>query len=105
MAEGSWLSMLRPLRRRDFALLWAGASISLLGDGIYVVAIAWQVYDLSNAPEALSLVGLAWSLGLVAFLLVGGVLTDRLDRRRVLLFADVARFAVLVAVGVLSLTG
>ncbi|MGH3091223.1 MAG: hypothetical protein ACRDOG_02670, partial [Gaiellaceae bacterium] len=41
--------ILRPLRIRDFALLWTGAAVSLMGDGIYVVALAWQVYDLSNS--------------------------------------------------------
>ena len=41
-------------------------TISLLGDGIYLVAVAWQVYDLNNDPLALSLVGTAWTLGMVA---------------------------------------
>jgi MFS family permease len=100
-----WFSMFRPLRQRDFALLWSGMTVSLLGDGIYLVAIAWQAYDLSNSPSALSAVGLSWGLGLVAFLLVGGVLSDRLDRRRVLIFADVVRCAVLTVIGVLSITG
>ena len=54
--------MLRALRHRDFRLLWTGRSISLLGDGIYLVAIAWLVYDISNEPGALALVGLAWTL-------------------------------------------
>ncbi len=54
--------MLRVLRHRDFALLWTGQAVSLIGDGIYLVAIAWLVYDLSNAPSALGLVGVAWTL-------------------------------------------
>ena len=66
------MKLLRPLRERDFALLWAGMTISLLGDGIFLVAEAWQVYDLNNDPLALSLVGTAWTLGMVAFLLTGG---------------------------------
>lgn len=100
-----WLEMLRPLRRRDFALLWTGGTVSMIGDGIYTVAIAWQVYDLSNVPTALSVVGAAWALGLVGFLLVGGVLADRIDRRRVIIGSDLARFAVLVVMGALSIAG
>ena len=46
--------MLRALRHRDFRLLWTGQAISLLGDGIYLVAIAWIVYDISNQPGALA---------------------------------------------------
>ena len=45
-ARLSRLGILRPLRIKDFALLWAGATVSLAGDGVYVVALAWQVYDL-----------------------------------------------------------
>jgi MFS family permease len=99
------MKMLLPLRERDFALLWAGMTVSLLGDGIFLVALAWQVYDLSNDPVALSLVGTAWTLGMVAFLLTGGVVSDRAERRRVLVAADLVRAAALVAMGALSLSG
>ncbi|HSK15793.1 MAG TPA: MFS transporter [Gaiellaceae bacterium] len=99
------LAVLRPLRIRDFALLWTGATVSLLGDGIFVVAIAWQVYEISNSPSALSLVGLAWTLPLAVFLLAGGIVSDRFDRRRVMIAADILRAAAVGAIAVLSLTG
>ena len=99
------MKLLRPLRERDFALLWTGMTISLLGDGIFLVAEAWQVYDIDNDPVALSIVGTAWTLGMVAFLLTGGVVTDRAERRHVLIAADAVRGAALVAMGVLALTG
>ena len=85
------VKLLRPLRERDFALLWTGMTVSLLGDGIYTVAVAWQVYELHNDPSALALVGLAWTGGLVLFILLAGVLSDRLDRRRVMIGADMLR--------------
>jgi MFS family permease len=97
--------MLRPLRERDFALLWTGMTVSLLGDGIFLVAEAWQVYDLDNDPVALSIVGTSWTLGMVAFLLTGGLISDRVDRRRVLILADFVRAAALLGMGVLSVTG
>ena len=59
-------------------------TVSLLGDGIFIVAEAWQVYDIHNDPVALSLVGLAWTGGMTAFLLTGGIISDRVERRRVL---------------------
>jgi MFS family permease len=99
------VKLLRPLRERDFALLWSGMTISLLGDGIFLVAEAWQVYDLDNDPIALSIVGTSWTLGMVAFLLTGGIVSDRIDRRRVLILADLVRAAALVGMGVLSVTG
>jgi MFS family permease len=97
-------AMLRALRHRDFALLWLGQGISLVGDGVYLVAIAWLVYDLSNAPSALALVGVAWTLPLVAALLVTGVISDRVERRRLLIIADLLRAAAIGALGLLAVT-
>src|SRR4051794_41381563 len=81
----SRVRMLTPLRHRDFRLLWSGMCVSLMGDGIFLVAMAWQVYALSNAPTALALVGIAMTVPTIMFLLLGGVVSDRLDRRRGLL--------------------
>lgn len=94
-----------PLRHRDFRLLWSGMTVSLVGDGIFIVALAWQVYELSNAPTALSFVGVAMTVPNVLFLIVGGVVSDRFDRRLVLLAADAVRGLAVAAMGVLSLTG
>ena len=93
------------LRIRDFALLWAGMSVSLIGDGVYFVALAWQVYDLSGSPTALSVVGVAWTLPLALFVLLGGVVTDRVERRRVMIGADAVRAFAVAVIGVLSVTG
>jgi MFS family permease len=99
------MTLLTPLRQRDFALLWSGMTVSLIGDGIYFVAIAWQVYALSNAPTALSVVGVAWTLPTVIFLLVGGAISDRRERRRVLLAANLVEAVAIGLIGVLSVTG
>jgi MFS family permease len=97
--------MLRPLRNRDFAFLWAGMSVSMVGDGIYVLAVAWQVYELSNTPSALAAVGIAWTLPQVLLMLGTGTLSDRHDRRMLMIAGDVIRFLVMGAVGILSITG
>jgi MFS family permease len=99
------MTLLTPLRERDFALLWSGMTVSLIGDGIYFVAIAWQVYALSNAPTALSVVGVAWTLPTVIFLLVGGAISDRRERRRVLLAANLVEAVAIGLIGVLSVAG
>jgi DHA3 family tetracycline resistance protein-like MFS transporter len=101
----SRVRLLTPLRNRDFRLLWSGLCVSLLGDGVFMVAMAWQVYALSNAPTALSLVGIAMTVPTIVFLLVGGVVSDRLDRRRVMLAADLTRGVAVGLLAVLSLTG
>jgi MFS family permease len=101
----SRVNLLAPLRHRDFRLLWAGMTVSLVGDGIFLIAMAWQAYELWNAPAALSLLGIAMTIPTIAFLLPAGVLSDRLDRRKLMLFADAGRAVVIAALAALSLTG
>jgi MFS family permease len=80
-------------------------TVSFVGDGLYTVAIAWQVYALSNAPTALAVVGVAWMVPQVLLLLIGGAISDRFERRLVLMLSDGIRGAAIAAIGVLSVTG
>jgi MFS family permease len=93
------------LANRDFRLLFAGRSVSLMGDGAFLVALAWQAYTLSNAPTALSFIGIAMTVPLIALLLFGGVVSDRHSRRRVMLLADLMRAVLLALLGALAVTG
>jgi MFS family permease len=99
------MRLLRPLRERDFALFWSGTLVSLLGDGIYLVALPFAVLDLSGSATSLSLVGTAWAIGMVGFLIAGGLLADRYDKRRQLLVADAVRLLAVGLAGGLSLGG
>ena len=101
----SKIGIMKPLKIKDFALLWTGMTVSLIGDGIFLVAIAFQVYALSNDPGALSLVFAAWTAPMVLAFLFAGVLTDRLDRRMLMIAADVIRGVALTVMGVMSLNG
>src|SRR2546423_4887998 len=80
-------------------------TISLRGAGVFLVPVAWEAYVLWNAPAALSIVGIGMTVPMIAFLLPGGVLTDRLDRRLVMLGADVVRAAAVGALAVLAFAG
>jgi len=97
------VGLLKPLRSRDFRLLWAGMSISLVGDGILLVAIAWTAYSLWNTPAALSVVGIAMTVPTIAWLLFGGAISDRRDRRKILLASDLGRGLVIGLLAALTL--
>ena len=97
------VGLLRPLRSRDFRLLWAGESVSLVGDGIFLVAIAWTAYSLWNTPAALSVVGIAMTVPTIAWLLFGGAISDRHDRRRILLYSDLGRGLVIGVLAALTI--
>jgi len=99
------LRLLAPLRLRGFRILWAGMTISLVGDGVTLIAIAWQVYQLSNVPTALGITLMAMSVPQILLLLFGGFVSDRFERCRVMLFADLVRGCALLVMGVLSIAG
>jgi MFS family permease len=72
---------------------------------MYAVAMAWQVYeDMDASPAAFAAVGVAWTVPQLLLLLVSGALSDRMDRRRLMIAGDLLRLVVIATIGVLSLT-
>jgi MFS family permease len=92
------------LRERQFRLLFTGQIVSLFGDAVTGVALAFAVLDLTGSATDLGYVFAAKTIPLVAFLLIGGVFADRLPRRAVMLVADVVRFGAQGGVALLVLT-
>jgi MFS family permease len=95
--------MLAPLRIRDFALLWTGMTVSLIGDGILLVALTWQTYELSRSPSTLGWIAAAYVAPMAVVLLGGGVLTDRFERRKLMIAADLIRVVSVGAIGALAI--
>lgn len=85
--------------------MWWGLTVSLVGDGIFFVALPLQVLDLRNDPTALTIVLVAWTLPMVAFLMIGGVLSDRLERRKILILAVTLQGLAVGLIGVLGVAG
>ena len=81
------------LRNRDFALLFSGGAISIVGDALFPVALAFAVLELSGSASSLGLVLAAQGVPLAALALVGGVVGDRVSRQRVMLASDLVRAA------------
>lgn len=78
-----------PLRvSRDYRLLWFGELVSHTGRHITVVALPYQVFLLTRSPLAVGLIGLVQVIPLVLFSFVGGVIADRVDRRRLMAVAQ-----------------
>ena len=93
------------LRERDFALFFWGQAVSVLGDGLFPIALAFAVLELGGSPTELGLVLVAGILPQVLFLLVGGVWADRLPRRTIMIAADAVRALVQAVTAVLLLSG
>ncbi len=104
LVTGGRLRFARALRSRPFALLWLGQTISTLGDGAYLTALAWQVLLLTGSGAAMGIVLIATAVPRVLFMLLGGVIADRLPRRLVMLWADAGRALAVGAIAILSYT-
>ncbi|GGI48623.1 MFS transporter [Agromyces flavus] len=96
---------LRPFGSGQYRLLVVALSASLLSAGAWIVAAAWQVIELGGSPIDLSIVAVGASLGLVAAVLVGGVIADRVPQRRILLVVEAVRSVVFGIAGALALAG
>lgn len=90
------------LVHRPFALLWAGRSISSLGDGIYLVALAWWVIETTGSATANGIILICATVPTILLLLVGGVVVDRVPRRALLLISDTVCGLVVGAVAFLA---
>jgi MFS family permease len=90
---------------RDFRLLFAGSSVSALGDQFTLVALPWLVLRLTGSPAALGLVLAAMALPRAIFMLIGGAMVDRLSARRILLLARGINAVLVALLAGLVLTG
>jgi MFS family permease len=91
---------------RDFRLLLSGQAVSVVGDALFPVALAFAVLDeLDGTPSQLGLVLAAQALPLAVLILAAGVWADRLPRRAVMVASDLGRAAVQAALAALLLTG
>jgi predicted MFS family arabinose efflux permease len=93
------------LGERDFRLFFVGNAVSMMGDFMLPVALSFAVLERYDNPGALGVVLTAHSLPLVVFLLLGGVVADRLPRRTVLLTSDTVSCVAQACAAALLLTG
>jgi MFS family permease len=93
------------LRERNFRLYFLGRSVSILGDMVVPVALAFALLDLTGSAKDLGIVMACRSAPLVVFLLPGGVWADRFSRRRIMIGTDVVCFSAQAVTAVLLIVG
>jgi MFS family permease len=96
---------LRVLEEPTYRRLFLGRTASLIGDGIAPIALAFAILDLTDSATDLGIVLAAHSIVLVALVLVGGVIADRISPRRAMLGADLARTVSMGLIAALLLAG
>ncbi len=98
------MAFLRALRNRSFALLWGGQTISRLGDSLYRIALSWWILEETGSAAAMGALAVFSLVPMLLFLLVGGVVVDRLPRFRIMLASDVVNMLIVALVTLLAFT-
>ena len=98
------LTILAPLRHRDFRLLFIGQAVSMFGNQLYMVALPFQILALRGSPLQLGTGFALFSGAQLITILFGGALVDRFSRRRVILTMDFLSTIAVAAVATLGLT-
>jgi predicted MFS family arabinose efflux permease len=98
-------AFVQALRVREFRLLWSGAFLSSLGTWTQDVALAWLIHPRIGDPFYLGLRSFVADAPLVAFMLVGGAVADRVDRRLILLTSQFLQMAFAAVLAVLYVAG
>jgi MFS family permease len=92
-SEPAQAGFLAPLRSANFRLLWAGETVSFIGDQFYLIALPWLVLQLTGNALAVGGVLALAAVPRALFMLVGGALTDRFSPRSVMLVSNLSRMA------------
>jgi MFS family permease len=93
------------LRKRDFALLWGGATVSALGDGMSFVALIWLLIERGGTPAEVGWFAAIYTAPVVVGGIAAGVILDRFDLRRVIAADNVIRGAAVASVPIASALG
>ncbi|MBI1816565.1 MAG: MFS transporter [Deltaproteobacteria bacterium] len=93
------------LRQRAYRRFWIGQWISLIGTWMQTAAQGWLLIQLTGSPFMLGLLGAAASAPLLVFVLLGGVASDRVNRRRLILFTQMLSLVQALTLALLTLGG
>ncbi len=99
--KGAWSLLLT----RDFTLLWSGALVSNAGSWVHRVASAWVLYEMTGSAAWLGIDALASGLSNGLMLPVGGIIADRVDRRRVLIIGNILSAMAVLVLAIITYAG
>jgi MFS family permease len=97
--------MFEALKIRDFRYLWFSNIAATFGMQMQMVARGWLIYDMTSSPLALTWVMLSFMMPSFVFSLLGGVLADRVRKKRVMIVAQASDALATLALGIIVVTG
>jgi len=105
MLKGRLLSAFPAFRSRNFRLYFIGQIVSMIGTWLQMVALGWLVLEMTGSAFQVGMVAAASSLPTLFLSLFGGVIVDRYDRRKILLFTQAASMVLAIVLALFTLTG
>ena len=97
--------LLSPLRHRDFRLFWFGLLLSSVGSQFTQLAMAWQIYELTDSPLQIGMIGLVRAVPQIFILLFGGLLADAMNRRKLMMATQASLVLVSATLAYLTSAG
>ncbi|MFC2037063.1 MFS transporter [Chloroflexota bacterium] len=104
-STGRWTALAPALRSRNFRLFWIGQSVSTMGTFLQVVAESWLIYQITGSTLWLGVLGVVGLLPVVPIAFLGGVLVDRMPRRKLIMVTQIGLLAQAAVFGLLVVTG
>jgi MFS family permease len=105
METSTFRRVFKAFHYRDFRLMWIGACMSSIGTWMQIVAQGWLIYRLSHSAFLLALDQFLAGIPIFLFSLIGGVVADRAERRKILLGSQYVQMACAALLTVLVATG
>ena len=105
VAPSGWARVSPALRSRNFRLFWLGQLVSVIGTSVQVVAEGWLIYNLTGSTFWLGMVGFLALLPVLPVSLLGGLLIDRVPRRKLILWTQVGLMSQALIFGALAYSG
>src|ERR1017187_9718959 len=105
MQTSTFGRVFKAFQYRDFRLVWLGACMSSIGTWMQIVAQGWLIYRLSHSASLLALDQFLGGIPIFLFSLIGGVVADRVERRKILLVSQYVQMASAILLTVLVATG
>lgn len=102
VAPSGWARVSPALRSRNFRLFWLGQLISVVGTSVQVVAEGWLIYHITGSTFWLGMVGLLGLLPVLPVSLIGGLLIDRVPRRKLILVTQIGLMVQALSFGLLA---
>ncbi|MFC2044038.1 MFS transporter [Chloroflexota bacterium] len=105
VTAAGWLRTFSSLQIPNYRWYWFSTLFSFIAMQMQLMARGWLIYEMTDSPLALGLVSIAWGVPVILFIPLGGVLADRIERKKLIILTQIPTGLITLALTILILTG